>query len=500
MAGQREGKRIHRRERFRLTRGQKGLIAVAAVLAVALAGVLAWQSLFVRPELPGSDSEGDGGTGSEEIDWGEGIRPRSDGERKSEDYWTVLVLGRDTGGGGNTDTMLLASYDVTNQKAAVMSIPRDTMVNVSWDVKKINSVYNASGGGEKGIQALYQEIAQLVGFAPDFQVVIEWEGVGAIVDAIGGVWFDVPYFMEYDDPLQDLHIYQPDGYRLLSGEDAMQVIRWRENNNSSTHGYRRADGGIGDSGRMKIQQDFLKALIQQVLRPENILNIREILSVFRENVETDLSLRNLAWFARQAVDGGFSTEDVEFFTMPWTSGNVYSSYYSRRNGAYRTLNYVFPVADELLELVNTKLSPYTEVFTLADLDVMTLNSDGSVSSSTGHVEDSNLTHSRAYWQAQWAPEEPAPESETAGAAAPANNPQESGGGTAGSGTGTPAPETGGGTADSPPSDTETETGTQAPDTGGTGTADPGAGAESPQPSGDNGGSAAAPDAGFVIVS
>lgn len=57
--------------------------------------------------------------------------------------------------------MLLASYDVTNQKAAVMSIPRDTMVNVSWDVKKINSVYNTNGCGDEGIQALYKEISQL---------------------------------------------------------------------------------------------------------------------------------------------------------------------------------------------------------------------------------------------------------------------------------------------------------------------------------------------------
>ena len=54
---------------------------------------------------------------------GQGTRPAATGERKSQDYYTVLILGRDTGGGGNTDTMLLASYDVTNQKATVMSIP-----------------------------------------------------------------------------------------------------------------------------------------------------------------------------------------------------------------------------------------------------------------------------------------------------------------------------------------------------------------------------------------
>ena len=157
--------------------GQKGLIAAAAVLAVALAGVLAWQSLFVRPDLNTGKTEPqeteEPTDPVEEIDWGEGTRPRSDGERKSQDYYTVLILGRDTGGGGNTDTMLLASYDVTNQKATVMSIPRDTMVNVSWDIKKINSVYNTYGGGDRGIQALYKEISQLVGFEPDYQVIVE---------------------------------------------------------------------------------------------------------------------------------------------------------------------------------------------------------------------------------------------------------------------------------------------------------------------------------------
>lgn len=97
------------------------------VLAVVVIAVAACQSLFVRPDLENKPSKTDENE-VEEIDYGDGVRPRSDGERKSEDYYTVLILGRDTGGGGNTDTMLLASYDVTNQKATVMSIPRDTMV------------------------------------------------------------------------------------------------------------------------------------------------------------------------------------------------------------------------------------------------------------------------------------------------------------------------------------------------------------------------------------
>ena len=132
----------------RLTRQQKILIVVAVVLALVVIAVAACQSLFIRPDVSSKPSTED--SDAEEIDWGEGSRPRSDGERKSEDFYTVLILGRDTGGGGNTDTMLLASYDVTNQKATVMSIPRDTMVNVPWDIKRINSVYNYYGGGDRG--------------------------------------------------------------------------------------------------------------------------------------------------------------------------------------------------------------------------------------------------------------------------------------------------------------------------------------------------------------
>ena len=209
------------RKQSRLTTQQKALVVIAVLLAIALIAVLAWKSLFVRPDVGNKPSQADpSGSSSammEGIGYGDGTGPKADGERKSKDYYSVLILGRDTGGGGNTDTMLLASYDVTNQKASVMSIPRDTMVNVSWDVKKINSVYNVYGGGDKGIRALYKEVAQLVGFEPDFQVIVEWEAVGKLVDAIGGVYFDVPYHMDYHDPYQDLVIEQAKGYRLLDG-------------------------------------------------------------------------------------------------------------------------------------------------------------------------------------------------------------------------------------------------------------------------------------------
>ena len=381
---QKESKQKKAKKPSRLTKGQKWLLAVAIVLAVVLVVVVALDGLFVKPDLPGNGSNADGTQAGDGIDYGDGVQPRVSGERKSKDYYTVLILGRDTGGGGNTDTMLLASYDVTNQKATVMSIPRDTMVNVPWDIKRINSVYNYYGGGEKGIKALYKEISQLVGFEPDYQVIVEWEAVGKIVDAMGGVYFDVPRDMNYEDPVQDLSIHQTKGYRLLSGDDAMQVLRYRHDNrkNGKMLGY-----PDGDLGRIKTQQGLLKAMIEQLMSLKNITKVNEFIKVFNENVETDLSFQNMLWFAKQAFLGNSSgakldTAQVNFVTMP----NKNVSCWSRVYHSYQS--YVTPNAQELLELVNNELSPFVEPSTMSDLDIMSVNSDGSVSSTTGHVEDS----------------------------------------------------------------------------------------------------------------
>ena len=512
----------------RLTRQQKLLIAVAVVLAIVLIAVVACQSLFVRPDLPDKNADADSGTQEEEIDWGEGTRPRSDGERKSQDYYTVLILGRDTGGGGNTDTMLLASYDVTNQKATVMSIPRDTMVNVSWDIKRINSVYNYYGGGDRGIQYLYKEIAQLVGFEPDYQVVVEWDAVGQIVDAMGGVWFDVPRNMNYDDPYQDLHIHQEKGYRLLTGDDAMQVLRYRHDNDMR-YGY-----PDGDLGRIKTQQAFLTAMVDQLLQIKNVTKINQFIQVFQNNVETDLSFQNILWFAQQAILGGLSMENVEFVTMP----NRTASCWSRTYHNYQS--YVVPSADELLELVNTKLSPYTEVFTLSDLDIMSVNSDGSISSSTGHVEDSRAARPPVKPTTPSKPEEETPTVDengnpidpdtglpvtpdggttdpgTGGTTDPGSGTTDPGTGTTpdggtdpGTGDGTTGPDTGEGTTGTgTDGTTDPGTGTSGTPDGGTpdaggGTTDSGTGDSQTSGTGDGGGDAAAeeaPDDGFIIVS
>ena len=123
------------------------------------------------------------------------------------------------------------------------------------------------------------------------------------------------------------------------------------------------------------------AVIKQMMQPSNVMNISKIAKVFQETVQTDMSFQNILWFGQQAFAGGLSLENISFFTMPYQSAWAWSRTY------HQNLDYVVPDAKALLEIVNTQLSPFSEVFTLSDLDIMYTNSDGSVGSTTGRVED-----------------------------------------------------------------------------------------------------------------
>lgn len=351
------------------------LIALIAVVLALLIGVLAWWKSFAeRPSVEDFDPDPSENAG-DITDIGPPVR--AGGDRK-QDFYTFLVIGRDTGGGGNTDTILLVAYDKGKQELNVMSIPRDTLVNVSWDIKKINSVYNMYGAGDKGIEALGKEIAQLVGFVPDFQVVLEWKALGELVDALGGVTYDVPRNMYYVDPTQNLTINIKKGTQKLNGSQAMQVVRFRDGPNGYAN---------GDLGRIETQQGFLKAVVQQCLSIGNVTRINELAKVFSENVTTNLTINNLAWFADKAIFGGLRMENVSFFTMPCENGRVWSRSYKQK------LSYVVPKTDELVSLVNERFNPYVDELKSFELDIMFVNSDGSIGSSTGKLEDSKANSS-----------------------------------------------------------------------------------------------------------
>lgn len=366
----------------RLTTQQKVMrgvyIGVTVIAALVVAIFIASRFLFVKPTVPAGPNRtppprASGALESEDP----GAAPDTAEMGRKDNYFTFLIAGRDTGGGGNTDVIMVVSYDVANQELNVMNIPRDTMVNKSWDIKKINSVYNYGGGKDGGgIDALKETVGDTVGFVPDFYIIVEWEAVGRLATAIGGVEFDVPLNMNYDDPTQDLHIHVSKGYQHLDGEQVMQVLRFRKNNDGT--GY-----VSGDIGRIEVQQELLMAIAEKMLTPSIATKIPELVDIFSENVETDLTIPNLLWLAKAAVEGGLSPENVTFVTMPGNYNGYFWSYQIGHNESY-----VFPYAGEIVELVNEDFNPYLRDITKSDLDIMYKKSDGSIASTSGVVRDS----------------------------------------------------------------------------------------------------------------
>jgi LCP family protein required for cell wall assembly len=218
----------------------------------------------------------------------------------------VLVLGLEH---ERSDTIMIASYDVKNKTADVISIPRDTYIDrdgfVNSGNNKINSVYTV-----KGIEGLSEIILNITGLKIDKYVTIDYDGVRAAVDAVGGVEVDVPFHMRYTDPYSDppLDIDIAPGIQTIKGDRAMEFLRFRKTNYSGYSGY--ADG---DLGRIEAQQGFVKAAIKKALTFRLPIVVKEVYPY----VKTDFSLAEATSLAMGSI--GLSAENISFHTIPGTT-------------------------------------------------------------------------------------------------------------------------------------------------------------------------------------
>lgn len=226
---------------------------------------------------------------------------------KNLEPFSALILGSSQ---NMTDTIMVFKYNPQTQKAYLISIPRDTFVGtVKTSAKasdKINSLYQGQYP-EKTLAA----VNKVTNLNLKYYIVVDTDALKALVDTIGGVYFDVPMDMKYTDKKQNLYIDLQKGYQLLDGNKAEQVVRFRHNQDGTTYS---ADYGDNDIGRMKTQRNFLTAVIKQTLKVENIAKIGSFVDIAQTYIKTNVPMDTIKSYIAPAVN--FNTDNLQTGTLP----------------------------------------------------------------------------------------------------------------------------------------------------------------------------------------
>lgn len=198
----------------------------------------------------------------------------------------VLLLGTDAGNlKGNTDTIMAVSINPERRSISIMSIPRDSRVQIArYGWHKINAA-NPFGGPRLTVAT----VEGLLGTWFDYYVLMDFKGAARIIDKLGGVVIDVPKRMDYDDPTQNLHIHLRPGRQHLNGQQAIEFARFRSD-------------AQGDIGRTVRQQQLIQEMARQLLASATLDRLPALLPDLFRSVRTDATLadavRLAAWFRK----------------------------------------------------------------------------------------------------------------------------------------------------------------------------------------------------------
>ena len=231
--------------------------------------------------------------------------------------FTVLLLGVSEDISPKlSDTIIVASYNPKTQKATLLSIPRDTFIgtnkNKANSYDKINALY------QKNPEKTLNAVNKITGLNIKYYAVISNNALVEVVDTIGGVEFDVPIDMNYDDSSQKLSIHLKKGMQKLNGEQAEGLVRFRHNNNNTSYP---SSYGDNDLGRMRTQREFLKEVAKQTIKLKNITKIGSFVDILKENVTTNITNWSLIKdYIPYAID--FNTENLEMANIPGTTGSL----------------------------------------------------------------------------------------------------------------------------------------------------------------------------------
>ncbi len=242
-------------------------------------------------------------------------------DRNSEQVGMInfLLIGIDADG-TRSDTNMLLSYDGYSDRINILSFPRDTKVTMNGHSQKLNAAMGVglakakAGMDDAPEEELIRQVKKLSGLPVHYFVTVDFDGFKEIIDVLGGVEFNVPYNMNYDDPTQDLHIHLKKGQQHLDGQMAHDFVRFRQNNGGTAPG----EYVMGDEGRIYWQQRFLKALIAQKARPEYFAKITDIFEVIVDNVRTNYTMQDL--LKHLNIVQNLDVKDIESYQLPGIAG------------------------------------------------------------------------------------------------------------------------------------------------------------------------------------
>jgi len=236
------------------------------------------------------------------------------------------ILGVDDDG-TRTDTIIVGSYNSDTGAIDIISIPRDTYVEMPEErlailraegrwvpaggAMKMNEVHSIAGKAHGMVFAVTQ-LEELLGIKIDYSARVDLDAFRYVVDAIGGVEFDVPQRMYYRDPIQGLHIDLHPGLQTLNGEQAEGLVRYRmaDRQNPISPGYVE-----GDLQRVKVQQAFVKAFISQAMEKQNLLSTTgALITTLFKYVETDFGIMDVPRYIGSLRN--FSPDNISSMTLP----------------------------------------------------------------------------------------------------------------------------------------------------------------------------------------
>ena len=267
------------------------IFAIVAVLSAALFLALYQPNVDDDPQFSTGETTGGEPNGADTL------------YDRKKGFYTVLVAGIDAFS-NNTDVLMLASLDTENGKIEIVQIPRDTYINKTVggyeSLTRVNAVFSAEynkqinqGRTSKtaktlAMQDLQKRLSEALCINIDEYVLIDTKGFRSIIDAVGGIDYDVPQDMFYEDPEQELYINLSKGYQHLNGEQCEQLIRYRS-------GY-----ATGDIGRVELRGDFMTEVFKQV---KNKFSLDAMLKLIKDKsllqkVNTSMSLADIFAYVR----------------------------------------------------------------------------------------------------------------------------------------------------------------------------------------------------------